>query len=628
MDELQALRFSDRITCLPVIHGSGDFAVEVRRLMLEHRFDCIAVPLPPSFGEAVTSAVERLPAVTAVIQHEPRSFGSSDWSPESDEEDEDDPDRAGVSYVPIDPCQPVIAALRIARQEHLAVRFIDLETARFEAVGLVLPDPYALKRVRSDRFAAALLPALPRLEGQAADRCVAMAHRLRELEDQFESILFVSSILEWPWVREAYQDRTVQRAFDEEVDDVETYAVEPNTLSFFLGELPFITGLYERARTELDPDENLSIDGIKALLLEARDRYKAEFKGRARKVTPKLAATYFQYVRNLSLVDRRLTPDMYTLAIAAQQIFGDAFAIRLLETMKDYPYAPPVDLQSCKMGLHKLQLPDGEIANAVSRLPGPVGIWRSMSLTRRAPKIQQDEWRMRWNPFRQCSWPPEDEKIETFRTHVKDVALAMLGNDLARSEKFTTSIMDGLDIRETLRNWHTGDIYVKVQPPTRGNLDCVVMLFETPADPRDFPWRVTWHAEHQDESTLAFFSTNPLGEVVGPGIGQATYGGCLFLFPPRPIADVWQDPRFDFADTLEERLFAAGCYHSEHKHIALLSDAVPGAGFRRLARRFGKRIVHVPLSRMSQETISRLRVFHVLNGRQVRSYAAHFIREA
>jgi len=36
----------------------------------------------------------------------------------------------------------------------------------------------------------------------------------------------------------------------------------------------------------------------------------------------------------------------------------------------------------------------------------------------------------------------------------------------------------------------------------------------------------------------------------------------------------------------------------------------------------------LPLSRMSKETVSRLRIFHVLNGQQVRSYAAHFIREA
>ena len=60
-------------------------------------------------------------------------------------------------------------------------------------------------------------------------------------------------------------------------------------------------------------------------------------------------------------------------------------------------------------------------------------------------RLQQHEWKMRWNPYQQCSWPPEDVAIEKFRTHVKDRALSIIGTDLARSEKFTTSLMDGLE---------------------------------------------------------------------------------------------------------------------------------------------------------------------------------------
>ena len=47
------LRIGPHITALPIIHGSGDFALEVRRVMLNHTFDCVAVPLPPSFQEDV-----------------------------------------------------------------------------------------------------------------------------------------------------------------------------------------------------------------------------------------------------------------------------------------------------------------------------------------------------------------------------------------------------------------------------------------------------------------------------------------------------------------------------------------------------------------------------------------------
>src|ERR687893_43165 len=97
------LRIGPRVRVLPVIHGSGDFAVRVREELLARTPDCLAVPLPPSFQEAVESAVARLPVVSAVVQ---RNADGDDYS-----------------YVPIDPCQPVIAAIRLALGEHIPRAF-------------------------------------------------------------------------------------------------------------------------------------------------------------------------------------------------------------------------------------------------------------------------------------------------------------------------------------------------------------------------------------------------------------------------------------------------------------------------------------------------------------------------
>jgi hypothetical protein len=622
------LTISPRIRVIPVIHGSGDCAIEVRRVMLERQFDCLAIPLPGSFQHDVERAIEHLPEITVVTQAEPFSYSTGDWSPNRDQgEDGDGPN--AVSYVPVDPCQPVIAALRIAMQEHIPRAFIDLETSVFEPRATGLPDPYALKTVPLELFAAAVLPAVGRPPaGQPTDRVVTMAARLRELERQFQSILLVVSILDWPWIKDAYFSNVVPVRDDDAVEPTEIQAVDPKTLLFVMGELPFITGLYERAREQLDDDENLSIDGVKELLLVSRERYRADLKNRGRRLTPQLFVQYLKYVRNLSLIERRMTPDLYTLATAAQQFAGDQFAMALAETARDYPFQADIPFPKLSASINRARLADGRIVDMKCRLPGPACAWRSLCLRAKPDRRTQFEWQMRWNPYSHCSWPPEDVAIENFRTHVKDKARAIMGLDLARSEEFRTSLMDGLDIRETLRNWHTGKLYVKVNPPTRGALDCVVMLFDSPADPRDYPWRTTWMAEHQDESTLALFATNFQEEMVGPGIGLATYGGAVFLFPPRPIADIWSDRRLDFVDTLEERVLAAGCLHSQHRHVALLSDAPPGAGWRRMARRFGKKIVHVPLHHFSQETVQQLRLVHVLNGRQIRSFAAEFIRKA
>jgi len=625
------LHISPKVTLLPIIHGSGDFAIEVRRVMLSRRYDCLAVPLPPSFQRDVERAIEFLPGISAVVQAEPRQFAETDWSPESGWPVEEPPESDRVlSYVPIDPCQGVISALRTAIGERIPRAFIDLETTEFEEpAGAVLPDPYAVRTVAAERFAAAVLPALPPLpSGQPRDRVSVMARNLRRLEEQHRSILALCSITDWPWIRNAYRERSSHSITDDAVEETDLYGVDENTLLFFLGELPWITGLYEQARRSLDADDNLSVDGIKEMLLEARKRYQNELKSRARSITPKLLATYCQYVRNLALVERRMTPDLYTLVTAAQQMAGDRFALELMQTARDYPDTGRLPFPRLAMSVRQARLPDGELAVMKNRLPGHPLHWRRCELNPLPPPKQQQQWRSRWDPFGQCSWPPEDVAIERFRTHVKDVALSIMGAEFSRTEKFTTGLKDGLDIRETLRNWHTGDLFVKEYPPVRGSVDCVVMLFDSPADPRNYPWRITWHAEHHDESTLSLFATDFAEQLVGPGIAEASYGGAMFLFPPRPIPDIWRDRRFDFADTLEERLLAAACRYSAERHIALLSHLPPGAGWRRLAKRHGKKLLHVPMNRFSQQTIEQLRLFHVLNGQHIRSYAAHFIRKA
>src|SRR3954463_12268552 len=185
------LRIGRRIRCLPIIHGSGDFAIRVREELLARPYDCVAVPLPPSFQDDVEAAIERLPAISVVVQRD-GVIGDGD-------------DEPGFSYVPIDPCQGVIAALRVARGERMARAFIDMETPRFEAHSASFPDPSALKRVSPEGFAAAVLPAIPPPRpGQHAERIAWMADQLHRLERRYRQILLVCSLLDWPWIREAY----------------------------------------------------------------------------------------------------------------------------------------------------------------------------------------------------------------------------------------------------------------------------------------------------------------------------------------------------------------------------------------------------------------------------------------
>jgi len=492
-----------------------------------------------------------------------------------------------------------------------------------------MPDAFALKKLNLATYASAVLPFIsPGETDQWKLRVQHMAWQLRQLSVDYKRILFVTSVLDWPWIRESFLDRNLVCPEPEPVDTPETHQVKPETLYFLLGELPFITNLYERAREELGDDEHLGIDGVKELLIAARETYKAEYKSRARKITPSILAKCLKYTRNLTLIESGFTPQLATIVTAAQQVAGDGYAMHVLEMAKSFQYTKDLQLPEVRVGIHQIGSEDGELFKSANRLPGPPMTWTPLKLKPRPDNDQRRDWQQKWNPYTQCSWPPEDELIESFRRTVFDRAQEVIGADLIQTEKFTTSVKDGIDIRDTVRNWHTGEIYVKVLPPTRGKMDTAVMLFDSPADPREYPWRTTWFAEHSNESTLAFYATDFAKQPVGPGICLGNYGGALFIFPPIGIPDIWQDPRLDFATTLEERILGAACLHSQCKHIALLSAAPPGHAWRQIAKQFKKSWVHLPLSRFSDSTIQNLRMVHVLNDKEIRSFAADFIRRS
>src|SRR4029077_3030698 len=92
-----------------------------------------------------------------------------------------------------------------------------------------------------------------------------------------------------------------------------------------------------------------------------------------------------------------------------------------------------------RMGINMAELPGWGTGPMVSRLPGQSLTWRTCELRPRPPREDQTRWRQRWDPFGMCSYPPEDDRIESFHRHVRDQARAVMGADLARTEKFTTS---------------------------------------------------------------------------------------------------------------------------------------------------------------------------------------------
>ncbi|MEW6381630.1 MAG: hypothetical protein AB1611_18790 [bacterium] len=618
----------DNICLLPVISGKVSFAQEVREAFFSTSFDCLALGLPESFYPLILQGVQALPYVTTVIAQDREDF---------------------YSYFPVDPCDGMIEAIRLGMQEGKAIRFIDREMNRtfghdilstgltVAGQGLILPDEYAVSQVGLPPYIQAVFPSLASPQGenqrgelqrQAEEDIQArfMAARLQELSLEHRKVLFVFSLHHLRAILHFYQAEYRNVPNGDRPQELKLYSVHPDSLYFILGEIPYFTYLYEKVKGTLLFEEFQKAEAIKKLLMETRDEYQREFPEEIYHISCQDVQTALQLIRNLCLIKNRLTPDLYELVAAAKGVMGNDFALKLIEIAKFYPY---MDVSSTcptiKMTSQFISL-DRSVWPVYRRVPALAKEWKRLRLEKKPSQKQKKHWATCWNPNTVCSWPPEDEIIENFCGYIRKRALKLVGLSQVRVEEFQSTLKDGLHVRETMRNLHLGKIYVKEEPQIQGEVGAVVFIFDEDPDGEKYPYKLTWLAEHQNESTLAFYATDFKNDLVGPGISRCFYGGAMFLYPPQLIEDVWSDPRFDAAANNIERLMMAGLYYSQDRYVAVVARHKPPLSIQDYARLQQKRLVFLPLSSFSHTRLQKLRYFHVLNGKQVRSWASRFIR--
>jgi len=655
MDRPSLLRWRN-VEVVPLVHGRVAFAVAARERMLARRHAALAVELPSSLQARVIEGIERLPAIHAVVYRDwtRGSFESEPWSPERERRDESEDVSAATGtrawYVPIDPCDAIVEAIRVARGERVPVHFVDAEVEDFAGRRFVMPDPHALLTLGVETYYAAALAAIrqehpPTPEDHVRERH--MAARIAELADATArgEVLFLCGMAHWERIREHLERGTgaLHRgggARGPTEEEVALVPVHPASLFHLLGEIPFVAWSWERHRSSIDLGRHDQVLAVKELLLAARALYRKEERDSLERATPAALAALLDYLRKLVVGRRRLAPDLYSLVVAAKGVVGNDFALALLRTAASYPpNALPAQEGDAPFdatgggaapllfeGTGEIARIGEELSRVTSRAPGDWRTFKRVKLIDKPPKVDRELWRSVWNPFASCSWPPEDTVIENLRAYVANRTLALAGIDRVRTEVFVASLQDGLAIRETLRDLPLRRIHVRVEPRLPGRVGAVVVVFEEDDDGTRFPLRMTWMAEHPQESTLAFYATRFLDDMVGPGIGRARYGGCMFLYPPITIPDVWDDLRFEKARRPSERLLLAALFHARERFVACVSARAPAPEVLATAQRLHRHVVHLPLSTFSARTLERIRRFHVLNGRVVRSWAARFIR--
>lgn len=620
---------------LPVVHGVMEFAVVVRQVLTTRRFAHVVVELPPTIKTPVMDAVRRLPVIS-VVHYETA---------------------AGRVHVLVEPTAPLFEAIRTALEQRISVHFADLDVeGDGGAVVNALPDIYALTRIGYAAFCRSYVDTVKqgrRRTAEAVDRRreEAMAYGLQQAARQKAPVLCVCGLDHVQGLLELLQKPVVQPLGRVHRKGVKISHLNAESSREVAAEPAYIRHAYQLWRQRYTADngaetrrghdgsaESAATDdgcGPVPVSMEKVDRLKAQralwLKARVEhledteeNVSVDALATAVRFARNWALLEGRLVPDVYQLVVAARGVANDDFAYRVWDLATRAPE------QEVSYDMAEIQLTPADLGQASRLLRFRKRIRQRRRLPRAIRKKKKPDypgqWKEGWRPGAICSYPPEDIIIEGYGQRLKKQAHRMFLGTAERIEPFTVSLGDGIDVRETIRNWHEGRIYVKHRQAMRSKVGAVIVIFDPDDRGREkYPWKLTWQGEHQQESDMAFYAT-PVGHrLVGPGIARSEYGGFLMTYPPGRMFHVWQDPFFDGAQTKPQRLLLAALDYCGEEMIVYVGGEPPPRRYRMLASRFGKKLIYIPLGQLAPDDINRIRHFHILAGHRVRDYAGEYI---
>ena len=336
----------------------------------------------------------------------------------------------------------------------------------------------------------------------------------------------------------------------------------------------------------------------------------------------------YQYSRNYARMRGRLLPGLFELVMAARGIADDNFSYEVWDLATFYPWSDTSeDVPKIRLDADQLFLGDRAVHHWTfhRRLPRMRQTVQRVPIRKRAEETEPGEWGEEFNNPSLCSYPPEDIVIEDYGRYLQAKALSLLSQEQSRVEPFSTSLLDGIDMRETLRNWHEQKIYVRESRKIKGRVGSVVIIFDQDGNYARYPWKMTWHGEHAQESDMAFYATPVNAKIVGPGIARCEYGGLMLSYPHHRLHDVWGDPAYADCQSKDEVLLMAALDYSLEKHIVYVAKKSPRSHFRTIAARLGKQIVYIPSGQLSPQSLNRIRVFHVLSAHRVRKIAKDYI---
>ena len=442
----------------------------------------------------------------------------------------------------LSPTDSIIESLRCAIELNLPLYGVDLEeTPPGKYDPIIIQDPMAANGNLIAYIAQnAPYAASHRDEEIETRREIAMAARLKALIGKYHRVLFTCGMAHWLPIQKHLEDPSLRPSLLPQVStgkegDFMRVIVHPLIAIYHMDLFPALVGEYEKSRRPSyefnNPgNENGSIDAGKIfeeLLRKTYLRYFCRWRKRkndGQRFRDLERHRHFEsYLGNLCLLNHCLVPDLVLTIKAAQEMMSKGFVKALSATFLRFPWVPPDQYPDCSLLVQISNQVNGSLCARFLKKGIPQGKhFYLRPLPGNSPYPVVLEISYKWKRDPQTSegdgvlhtWTPWDFLISSMS--FRAIHQARWKGYEKKTEPFEGSLLEGIDIKSTLRAYARGEdiLYVfdrskKYLPPESypGDGFPVVWILD-PGEHRGAKWNALyedcdWMRKHvQDLESL------------------------------------------------------------------------------------------------------------------------------
>lgn len=354
-------------------------------------------------------------------------------------------------------------------------------------------------------------------------RETAIAARIKALLKLYHRVLFTCGMAHWLKIRDMINDTSVRPAVltDHPAvagDEPMRVMVHPGTANQYMDLFPSLTLHYQKKRTTCNSStikkgKRFHIDLNAIFYKHIKESYKKLLKDSISDSSPCMQGMdiegleFFEgYLRNLCLLDNRPVPDLFTIIRAASETTCNRFVRVLSDTFMKYPWVTPdqfPDLPILGPSQHSTdENPSVSLTTGGHQSSKYFFLQAPPPSDLASPIKIPFEWLKRGKDktvvFHDSSihtWLPWDRLVTSLS--VKAIRESVKNNKIKKSAPFEGSMLNGLDVKSTIRAFSRGEEAYYVMDYTKGMAD--------DADPiNGFPvvWITTLETDKDDRWIL------------------------------------------------------------------------------------------------------------------------------